>query len=70
MNQTQIVALQNISVDTMFHIGPYKHTIKGVLDLLADSKVKNETEDTWHMVLFVHDAFKRICNTLSSNHGA
>jgi hypothetical protein len=33
MNQTRVVVMQNISVDTMFYIGPYIRTINGVLDL-------------------------------------
>ncbi len=65
MNQTCVVVLQNISVDTMFYIGPpYISTINGVLDLLADSKV---TENGRHTVLVEQAAFKRIRKTISQN---
>ena len=64
MNQTRVVVLQNISVDTMFYIGPYISTINGVLDLLADSKV---AENGRHTVLVKQDAFKRIRKTISQN---
>ncbi|KAI2496023.1 hypothetical protein MHU86_18496 [Fragilaria crotonensis] len=64
MNKTRVVVLQNISVDTMFYIGPYISTINGVLDLLADSKVN---ENGRHTVLVEHGAFKRIRNTITQN---
>jgi hypothetical protein len=64
MNQTRVVVLQNISVDTMFYIGPYISTINGVLDLLADSKV---AENGRHTVLVKQDAFKRVRKTISQN---
>ncbi|KAI2489363.1 hypothetical protein MHU86_25236 [Fragilaria crotonensis] len=65
MNQTRVVVLQNISVDTMFYIGPYISTINGVLDLLADSKVNENGRHT--TVLVEHGAFKRIRNAITQN---